>query len=148
VGDKVQLIDREIMNWHRIRNIINQDWINAVVGRLTILIRAVLIVCIFISLLGLITIVIKRGDFDMENDAFTFIDGVVYIIIIATFYSIVYGTIPGILLLIAIYLDNRFRRKVIIQPVRFEIQLLLINLVIVLFASLFMAIKYNMPKDL
>jgi len=56
------------------------------------------------------------------------------LVFFSTFYSIIWGTIPSMFLLIAIALDNKYRKKRKMQPLRTEVRLLIINIGIILVA--------------
>jgi len=121
---------------------LDQDRVEMIIKRLTALIRIVLFICIALSTFGLISVIIKGGQFDWGSGTFTYLDGIAIITVFAAFYSIIYGTIPALFILIAIKLDNKFRRKTTTQEIRTETRLLLLNFATLLLAATILTIKY------
>ena len=103
-------------------NIVEQGKVDRIIGRVTILIRVALAVCVLISFAGLIISPFSSGEPDNIGAFFFF----------AVFYSIIWGTVPSMCLLMAITLDNRYRSKLRLQPTRTEFKLLIANVIILL----------------
>lgn len=119
------------MSLTSIRHLLNWDNLDRAMGYLTFLVRIALIICILLSAAFLTIAPFTDGDADNSIKAFFFF---------ATFYSVIWGTIPSMFLLIAIVLDNRYRKKTRPQPVKVEIKLLIINIVIILFSIMIIGI--------
>jgi hypothetical protein len=95
----------------------------------------VLMICILISSIAVVIIAIQ----DYWTD-----DHITTLFFFVTFYSVLWGTLPSALALIAISLDNRFRKKPRLQPLRTEVRLLIVNIVILLSAfAIVLLIKMN-----
>jgi hypothetical protein len=82
-------------------------------------------ICILLSSVVVVIIAIEDYWKDDHVTAFFFF---------ATFYSVLWGTLPSALTLIVLSLDNRFRKKQRLQPLRTETGLLVVNIVILLAA--------------
>jgi hypothetical protein len=95
----------------------------------------VLMICILISSIAVVIIAIQ----DYWTD-----DHITTLFFFVTFYSVLWGTLPSALALIAISFDNRFRKKPRLQPLRTEVRLLIVNIVILLSAfAIVLLIKMN-----
>jgi hypothetical protein len=95
----------------------------------------VLTVCILLSSIVVVIIAIENYWTD---------DHVTALFFFATFYAVLWGTLPSALTLIVLSLDNRFRKKQRPQPLRTEARLLIVNIVILLFAlMIILLIKMN-----
>jgi hypothetical protein len=118
-----------------IQQSLTRENLDHLIRRVTLLIRMVLMICILISSIDLIIIAIK----DYWSD-----DHITTLFFFVTFYSVLWGTLPSALTLIAISLDNRFRKKQRLQPLRTEVRLLIVNIVILLIAFMIaLLIKMN-----
>jgi hypothetical protein len=83
------------------------------------------VICVVISAVMSIIAPFTNGDADNHFEALVFF---------STFYSVIWGSIPSMFLLIAIALDNRYRKKTRVQPLKTEIKLLTINTALILVA--------------
>jgi hypothetical protein len=118
-----------------IQQSLTRENLDLLIRRVTLLIRVVLMICILISSIDLIIIAIQ----DYWSD-----DHITTLFFFVTFYSVLWGTLPSALTLIAISLDNRFRKKQRLQPLRTEVRLLIVNIVILLTAFMIaLLIKMN-----
>jgi hypothetical protein len=108
-----------------IRKSLTTENLDRLILRVTLLIRFVLMICILLSSIVVVIIAIK----DYWTD-----DRILALLFFATFYSVLWGTLPAVLTLIAISLDNRFRKKQRLQPLRTEVRLLIVNIAVLLIA--------------
>lgn len=83
------------MNLKTLKNILTPERLNSIINKTTSIVKLVLIICISISTLSIITVVFNGGQFDYSGETFT--GGSAVIIIYATFYYTIYGTIPSCL---------------------------------------------------
>jgi hypothetical protein len=123
LGAMTKNVTRKDMTLTFIRHLLSGDNLNKIIGRVTFLIRIALKICISLFVIILAITPITSGDADNNIEAFFFF---------SAFYSIIWGTIPSIFLLIAIALDNRYRKKPGLQPLKTEVKLLAINIIIIL----------------
>jgi hypothetical protein len=99
--------------------------------RVTFLARVALVICILISAIMLTITPFTNGNADTNFEVLVFF---------STFYSIIWGTIPSMLLLIAIALDNKYRKKARVQPLKTEVKLLTTNIIIILVAVIIISL--------
>jgi hypothetical protein len=125
IGNKYKYHLKEIVNLIH-RHLLKRDNLNRIIGKVTFSIRVALVACIFLSAAALIMTSFANGEPDNIGAFFFF----------AVFYSIIWGTIPSMVLLILITLDNRYRKKTRLQPTRTEVKLLIINIAIILMTVL------------
>lgn len=104
-----------------------KDELNRTIKKITLLIRIILGMCIFVSIGFLCIVVTTKGNID-DNSLGAFFA-------LSTFYSFIWAAFPSLLLLIAITIDNKLRRKTSSQSIKAEAILLFINLIIILIAG-------------
>jgi hypothetical protein len=128
------------MNIPTLKKLLHQDRLERAIKRATYLIRITLFVCISISILFVITIIASGGNFDYPPTSF--LKTIPIIIIYFGFYSLLYGTIPVIFIMIIIGLFYRYRKQTASQLLKTELRLLIINIIVVLIAATILAIQY------
>ena len=106
-------------------NLTYRDNLDRAIEKVTFLVRVALIICISLFVIILVLTPFTEGNADNYVETFFFFSG---------FYSVVWVTIPSIFLLTAITLDNRYRTKARKQPIRIEVRLLIVNIIIILIA--------------
>lgn len=132
----------QTMDFASIKNILHHDKLEIFIKKITFLIRTVLFICILISTASLITTLVTGGQFDYGPDLFNYADGIAIILFFSGFYAFIWGTIPSLFLVIAIGLDNKYRTKPNLQPIKTEIRLLIVNIIIVLIIAVIMIVQY------
>lgn len=113
------------MSLTSIRHLFTLHNLDRIIVKVTFSVRVALVICIVISAAMLTIAPFTNGDADNHLEVLVFF---------STFYSIIWGTIPSMFLLIAIALDNRYRKKTRVQPLSTEVKLLTINVAIILVA--------------
>ena|SRR5687768_9659305 len=104
-------------------HLLRVDNLDKIIRKVTLLVRVALIVCILLSAIILVLTPFATGEAESNIEAGFFFLG---------FYSITWGTIPSMILLIIIALDNRYRKKPTLQPIRIEVKLLTVNVIVIL----------------
>lgn len=102
----------------------DSDNIDKIIMKMMLLLRIALIICISIFTIALTVALFSRSDFRDRVD--------IFIVFFAAFYSVIWVTVPSMFLLTAIIVDNKFRKKTRIQPVKTEIKLLYLNIILIL----------------
>ena len=108
------------------RHVFNEVDLNRIVGKAAFLVRIVLIACISIAAVTLALTSFASGEPDNIGAFLLFL----------VFYSILWGTVPSMVLIVAIALDNKYRKKTMVQPIRTEVKLLAIDIAIILHCSI------------
>jgi hypothetical protein len=108
------------MSLTSIRHLLNENNLDKLTGGITFIVRIALTLCILLFAAILIIMPFANGGGANNIEAFFFF---------SAFYSIIWGTIPSMLLLAAIALANRYRMKRTLQPLKTEVKLLVINIV-------------------
>ncbi|MEZ4800285.1 MAG: hypothetical protein R2809_11030 [Flavobacteriales bacterium] len=100
--------------------------LDLILSKVTSLIRIALLICILIAVIILFFTPFLTGESNNNIVAGFFYLG---------FYSVIWGTIPSMILLIAIALDNKYRFKPKLQPIRTEVRFLTANVIIILLVA-------------
>jgi hypothetical protein len=111
------------MSLNSIRHLLNRDHLDKIIKRLTFFVRIVLIVCILLIVVILMVMPFTNSDIDNNIDAFFFF---------SAFYSFIWGTIPSMIFLSVISFYNKYSKKTSVQPIRTEVKLVAINIIIIL----------------
>jgi hypothetical protein len=113
------------MSLNSVQHLLTLDNLDRIIGKVTFLVRIVLTICTLLSAIILAITPFTNGEANSHIEVFFFF---------SAFYSVIWGTIPSMFLLIAIALDNRYRKKTRLHPLRTEVKLLTANIIIILIA--------------
>ena len=109
------------MSLTSIKRLLTNDNLDRIIEKMSSIIRIALVICILFTVVFLSLILFEVEETVELMNGYFFLG-----------YSVIWVTLPSILLLIAIALDNRYREKPEPRPIQREVKLLIINIVFIL----------------
>ena len=109
------------MSLTSIKHLLTNDNLDRIIEKMSSIIRIALVICILFTVVFLSLILFEVEETVELMNGYFFLG-----------YSVIWVTLPSILLLISIALDNRYRKKPEPRPIQREVKLLIINIVFIL----------------
>ena len=118
------------MTLSNLRKIFSPEGISSLIEKCMFIVRLILIICSLFAAISLLMILFTDGKITYFPK--NILEGITLIILMTTFYSMIFGTIPSMIFLIAIWIGKKLGIHYFLQPIKTAIKLLLTNIIIIL----------------
>jgi hypothetical protein len=112
-------------------NFFTTEQVQALTKKCTFIIRIILFISTSLAAISLITLIFTGGKMVYFYPD-TILEGITSIIIMTTLYFVIFLTIPSLILLMALWLGNKYRNELFLLSLKIEIKLFVINTIVLL----------------